>query len=195
MYSFSALLARMKFINRWGLMRQLRTENLAEHSIETAQIAHILGVIAIKEYSRDDVRPELLATAALYHDISEILTGDMPTPVKYQNDQLKSQYKKLEKESVIRLCSLLPNDIGQYIQPIALQEVLNDYEKSLLKAADKLSALIKCIEECSGGNKDFESALKAQEKALLAMRLPELEYFNKYMLNTYSKNLDELTLN
>ncbi len=194
MYSFSALLARMKFINRWGLMRQLRNENLSEHSAETAQLAHMLGIIAVIEFNRKSVRPELLATTALYHDISEILTGDMPTPVKYQNSQLKAQYKKLEKDSVVRLCSLLPDNLSRYIEPIALQEVLSEYEKRLLKAADKLSALIKCIEENSGGNTDFKSALETQEKVLREMNLPEIDYFNKYMLNAYSKNLDELTL-
>ncbi len=194
MFSFSALLARMKYINRWGLMRQLRNDNLAEHSAETAQIVHILGVIAVKEFKCDDVRPELLATAALYHDISEILTGDMPTPVKYQNEQLKAQYKKLEKESVVQLCSLLPNGVSDYIKDLALQNTLTERERILIKAADKLSALVKCKEECSGGNPDFSSALKSQEEAIANINLPEVEYFIKYFLPEYAKTLDDLTL-
>ncbi len=194
MFSFSALVARMKYINRWGLMRQLRNENLAEHSAETAQIVHMLAIISVKEFARTDVRPEIVATSALYHDLSEILTGDMPTPVKYQNEELKRQYKRLEKEAVIQLCSLLPNNISEELMPIALQTKLTDREKMLLKAADKLTALTKCIEECNGGNVDFKSALKAQEQALTEMNLPEIEYFKEHMLPGYSKNLDELTL-
>ncbi len=194
MYSFSALVARMKFINRWGLMRQLRSENLAEHSAETAQIVHMLAVIAVREFNADDVRPERLATAALYHDISEILTGDMPTPVKYQDEQLKARYKQLEKESITNLCALLPDSVAQDISTIALQNDLTSHEKILLKAADKLSALAKCIEECSGGNSDFSSAKKSQEKALAEIDLPEVKYFCDCMLPEFSKNLDELTL-
>ncbi len=194
MYSFSALLARMKFINRWGLMRQLRNENLAEHSAETAQIAHMLAVIAVKEFNADDVNPEKLATAALYHDISEILTGDMPTPVKYQDEQLKARYKQLERESIVSLCSLLPASLSEYLEPIALQTELTPHEKTLLKTADKLSALAKCIEECSGGNVDFSSAKKAQEAVISNVNLPEVEYFCRLMLPEFSKNLDELTL-
>ncbi len=194
MFSFSALLARMKFITRWGLMRQFRSENLAEHTAETAQLAHILGVISLKEFGRCDVRPETLATAALYHDISEILTGDMPTPVKYNDSELKTQYKRIEEQATQRLCSLLPEHIGEYISPLALQSNLTDHERKLLKAADKLSALSKCIEECGGGNTDFRSAKAAQEKALEVMGLEEVEFFRENMLIEYSKNLDELTL-
>ncbi len=175
-------------------MRQYRSENLAEHTAETAQLAHMLGVIALREFSRTDVRPEMLATAALYHDISEILTGDMPTPVKYQDNELKAQYKRIELDSTRRLCALLPPSLQKYIEPIALESELSEYEKQLLKAADKLSALSKCIEECGGGNVDFSSAKVAQIKALNEMNLPEANYFIQNMLGEFSKNLDELTL-
>ncbi len=194
MYTFPALVARMKYIGRWGLMRQLHAEDLAQHSAQTAQLAHLLGVLATKQFARTDVQPCRLATSALYHDISEILTGDMPTPVKYQNERLKIEYKKLEAVSVAQLCSLLPQNVGEEIYGYASEGFLTDYERRLLKAADKLSAYIKCIEETHAGNGDFTSALTSQKQALDEMALAEVQYFIEHMLPEFSKTLDELTL-
>lgn len=172
-------------------MRSARNESLCEHSAETAFLAHILCSINNCIYG-GNARGETVATAALYHDASEILTGDMPTPVKYKNEQLKAAYKKTEAEAARRIAQMLPpalrEDMGGYITG----EVLTDYEKMLLKAADRLSALIKCREELNGGNREFKGAAAQQTAALHEMNMPEAEYFIQNMLPCYDFTLDEL---
>ncbi len=195
MYAFSALVARMKYIERWGLMRSMHPENLAEHTTETALLCHMLGLISVRIFNRDDVRPEVLASSGLYHDISEILTGDMPTPVKYRDEELRRAYKRLESESVKKLCSLLPPEISAEIYGLSSGECLTEYEKKLLKAADRLTAFLKCSEETEVGNKDFSSALASSKEYLENANLPEVNYFMDNMAGGYSKNLDELTQN
>lgn len=192
-YAFCALLSRMKYINRWGLMRSTRVENLSEHTAETAIIAHILGLIARDILGKEDVRPEALAVAALYHDASEILTGDMPTPVKYKNDTLKTAYKELEKQSAAALAGLLPPQLQGTLQPLLTGEALSDEEAAILKAADRLSALIKCMEEESSGNTEFASAKKQQMAQLQQMNNAPANYFIQHFLTCYAQNLDELT--
>lgn len=192
MFAFSALLARMKFIGRWGLMRQLRNENLAEHTLETAMLVHLLAKIGVHIFKKKDICPEKLAVAALYHDACEILTGDMPTPVKYQNLQLKEEYKKLEAQATKRLCKTLPQELSPVFEGLINGMSLNEYEKKLLKACDKLSALIKCIEETQSSNMDFQSAKEAQLKILFDINLPEVDYFMEKMLPAFTKNLDQL---
>ena len=170
-YPFSALLGRMKYITRWSLMRSGRAENLSEHTADTALLAHALCLIGQKCLGTGaDLRPEMVATAALYHDAPEILTGDMPTPVKYKNEALRSETEKF-----------------------LTGRVLNDAERKILKAADRLSALIKCLEECQSGNREFEAAREQQLAALHGMDCPEAEYFITHMLPCYTQNLDELT--
>ena len=192
-YALCALLSRMKYITRWGLMRQGRAETLSEHTAETAMLAHVLALVAVQVYHRADVRPETLAVAALYHDASEILTGDMPTPVKYKNEALKTAYKALERESAESLAQLAPPEIGNVLGSYLTGDVLNPAEAVLLKAADRLSALIKCLEEEAGGNTEFAGA-KAQQLALLReMDCPEADYFVRHLLPCYERNLDELT--
>ncbi len=193
-YALCALLNRMKYISRWGLMRQHRAETLSEHTADTATLAHVLALIATEVYRRTDVRCETLAVAALYHDASEILTGDMPTPVKYKNEALKTAYKALERESAESLAKLAPPEISGALSGYLTGNVLSPAEHVLLKAADRLSALVKCLEEEAGGNTEFKSA-KAQQLALLkGMHCPEADYFMRYLLPCYEKNLDDLTI-
>ena len=193
-YPLSALLGRMKYITRWSLMRNGRPESLSEHTADTALLAHMLCLIAKKcTGTGAGLRPEAVATAALYHDAPEILTGDMPTPVKYKNDALRTAYKAVEAESARAMASLLPEELAAGTAQYLTGGVLNDAERKLLKAADRLSALIKCIEEGQSGNREFEAARAQQEAALHAMDCPEAEYFMEHMLPCYTQNLDELT--
>lgn len=186
--AFFAMLFRMKYINRWGLMKNLMTENLKEHSFDVAVIAHCLGVFANRQ-GNQSVDPNRLSTLALYHDAGEIITGDLPTPIKYNNDQLKTAYKKLEEQADERLLSLLPSELVQDFHNVfhPTQE-----EELILKAADKLSALIKCIEEELAGNREFIKAKKAQLSSIRALNLPEAELFLEVMLPAFSLTLDEL---
>lgn len=192
-YAFCALLSRMKYIGRWGLMRAARAESLSEHTAEAAVIAHILALVDREILGREDVRPETVAVAALYHDASEILTGDMPTPVKYKNDALKSAYKTLERESAESLARLLPEALQPIAAPYLTGDELNLEEALLLKAADRLSALVKCLEEEAAGNREFASAKQQQLERLDAMDCPAAQYFLQHFLPSYEKNLDELT--
>lgn len=193
-YPLSALLGRMKYITRWSLMRNGRPESLSEHTADTALLAHTLCLVAKKcTGTGEALRPEVVATAALYHDAPEILTGDMPTPVKYKNDALRNAYKAVERESARVMASLQPAELRAETEAYLTGAVLNDAERKVLKAADRLSALIKCIEESQGGNREFEAARQQQLAALHAMDCPEAEYFIEHMLPCYAQNLDELT--
>ena len=192
-YAFCALLSRMKYITRWGLMRCARPESLSEHTTETAILAHTLGLIAHDILGEREIRPDALAVAALYHDASEILTGDMPTPVKYKSEELRAAYKKLEKQSAESLAALLPDELQAAMRPCLTGDMLNGPERVLLKAADRLSALIKCMEEEASGNTEFASAKRQQIAQLKQMECPAAEYFVRHFLPGYSRNLDELT--
>ena len=190
---FCALLSRMKYITRWGLMRSARPETLSEHTAETAHIAHMLGLLAARRLGQADIRPETLAVAALYHDATEILTGDMPTPVKYKNNALKTAYKEMEKQSAKQLAGLLPADLSPVMEPWLTGELLTPAEHQLLKAADRLSALIKCLEEESSGNTEFASAKEQQMKMLADMHCPAADLFVQEFLPCYTQTLDKLT--
>ena len=192
LYPFSALLARMKYITRWSLMHSTRAESLSEHTCDTALLAHMLCLIA-RRYTGTPCRPKTVAVAALYHDAPEIITGDMPTPVKYANHALRDAYKALEAESVRSMTGLLPEELGEEISPFISGELLTAEEKRLLKAADRLSALIKCMEEQRSGNHEFDAALAKQKAALQAMHCPEADWFMAHCLPCYTQNLDELT--
>ena len=192
LYPFSALLARMKYITRWSLMHSTRAESLSEHTCDTALLAHILCLIA-RRYTGTPCRPKTVAVAALYHDAPEIITGDMPTPVKYANHALRDAYKALEAESVRSMTGLLPEELGEEISPFISGELLTAEEKRLLKAADRLSALIKCMEEQRSGNHEFDAAFAQQKAALEAMHCPEADWFMAHCLPCYTQNLDELT--
>ena len=184
-YSFFALLSRMKYIDRWGLMRNAYPETLSEHTLQTAYIAHALCVLS-------GVDPAQAVLCALYHDCSEILTGDLPTPIKYYNEEIKESYKQIEKVAADRLLRSLPQDLQPAYQPCFFEadpQVLR-----MVKAADKISALIKCIEELRMGNGDFVKAKEAQLQALHAMQLPAVERFLQEFLPAYEMTLDELDL-
>ncbi len=191
-YPFNALLSRMKFIRRWSLMHSARPENLAEHTTDTAILAHTLALIA-QEVTGTPVRPEVVAVAALYHDAPEILTGDIPTPVKYKNDRILSACRALEAESEELLLNQLPPALRPAMAGYITGRALSEAEARIVKAADRISALIKCLEEVQAGNREFAGALEAQKAALTSMHCPEADYFLERMLPCYTQNLDELT--
>lgn len=191
-YSFNALVSRMKYIRRWSLMHASRTESLSEHAADTAILAHTLCLIA-QRITGTPVRPETVAVAALYHDAQEILTGDMPTPVKYKNERLRKAYKALEDESAAALLGYLPPQLREEMAGYVTGSLLTEEEARLLKAADRLSALIKCTEEVQAGNREFAAALTQQRAALKEMNCPEADYFIVHMLPCYAQPLDELT--
>ena len=187
---FYAMLSRMKYINRWGLMRNTRNENLCEHSLEVAFIAHALGIINNEVYG-GSVPAERLAVLAMYHDVTEIITGDMPTPVKYYSPVIRNAYKEVEQVAKDELLTGLPESIGKHYDGLLLE---TEEEKILwhyVKAADKLSALIKCIEEQQMGNLDFAEAKKTIEESLEDMNMPEVEYYIREFLPAYKMTIDE----
>ena len=191
-YNFFAMVNRMKLINRWALMQNTQTENIAEHSHSVAVIAHALAIIGNKELGKN-YNAERCAALALYHDTTEVITGDMPTPVKYYNDEIRNAYKEIEAAAGERILSMLPEEYRADYKPFFEVEKGDEELWKLVKAADKISALIKCIEEYRMGNKEFEIALKAQEKKIEEINLPEVEYFNKHFLPAYYLTLDEHT--
>ena len=188
---FFAFLSRMKFINRWALMRNTSYENLSVHSHEVAVIAHALAVIGNRRLSKN-YNADRVATIALFHDSSEILTGDMPTPVKYNNELLKSAYKSVEAQANEKLLTFLPEDLQGDYRDILLAQ---DEDLILLvKAADKISALIKCVEEQKMGNRDFDYARATIENAINSMNLPEADIFMNEFFDSYSMTVDELSI-
>lgn len=189
-YDFFAYLSRMKYITRWSLMRSTEQENVQEHSQMVAVLAHALGLIRREVFHRD-CDPERLTAIALYHDAPEILTGDLPTPIKYHSRQIKSAYDEVENVAVDKLLEALPEELrGAYRPYLTAAEDPETY--ALVKAADTLSAYIKCVEERRAGNREFLSAEASALKKLMAMRLPELEWFMDRFLNGFEKDLDQL---
>ena len=188
-YEFFALLSRMRYITRWGLMRNTFSENIQEHSHQVAVLAHGLALIR-RDILGLDADPERCATAALFHDASEILTGDLPTPIKYYNPDIKEAYKQVERVSGDKLLAMLPEELRESYAPLIHEEDASVH--SIVKAADKLSAHIKCIEELKAGNQEFESAAAQTRRALEEMDLPELNWFLEHCLPAFAKNLDEL---
>ncbi len=188
--AFFALAARMRNIRRWGLMRNSFEENLLEHSQMTAVLAHALAVIRRDVFGLD-ADPDGAAAAALFHDMSEIITGDMPTPVKYLNEDIRRSYKAVESQAEAQLLQLLPGEMRP-----AYVELLrggSGENHDLVKAADKLAAYIKCIEELRAGNEEFRSAEGQIRAALEASKLPEIAYFMEHFLPAFGMTLDELT--
>ena len=183
-------MSRMKNIYRWGLMRNTFSDNLAEHSLDTAVIAHCLCVIG-NIYFGKNLNAERCAVIALYHDAPEIITGDMPTPVKYYNESLRSLYKDVEKGAITELISKLPEEMRDNYDSIFNMTGDDEVYKPYVKSADKLSALIKCIQESQSGNKEFENALNCQLDTLKAINLPEAQYFIENFIPAFYKSLDE----
>lgn len=187
---FYALLGRMRYITRWGLMRNTFSENIQEHSHQVAVLAHALALIRRDILHLDGPDPDKCAVAALYHDASEILTGDLPTPIKYYNPQIKSAYKQVERFSAEKLLSMLPDELRASYEHYVLED--DESLNPIVKAADKLSAYIKCVEEQKAGNTEFDSAAKQTMDAMKAMERPELNWFIENALPAFSLNLDEL---
>ena len=184
---FYAMMSRMKNIYRWGLMRNTRRENLSEHSLETAQIAHALAIINNKRLG-GNADPQKTALAAVYHDSTEIITGDMPTPIKYYNIEIKSAYKQIEAAAGDSLINMLPEDFREDFKPIFSPDTET---KRLVKAADKLSALIKCIEELKMGNREFEVAEKTIREGIKRLNCPEADLFAEEFIPSFYLSLDE----
>lgn len=185
---FYAMLSRMKNIYRWGLMRNSKNENLSEHSLETAYIAHALAIIKNKRFG-GNVNPEKAAVAAMFHDTSEIITGDMPTPVKYYNSQIKNVYKEIEANAQDTLISMLPDYMKEDIS--AVYNCQDNEINRIVKAADKISAYIKCVEELNMGNREFAVAEKSVKKAISELNLPEADVFMQEFIPSFSLSLDE----
>ena len=188
-HNFFALISRMKYIDRWALMRNTETENIQEHSHQVAVLAHALALIANQRFGAQ-LDPGRVAVAALYHDATEIITGDMPTPVKYYNSTLRDSYKQVEAAAADRLLSMLPLELRPEFEPY-LRE--SDPEiHAYVKAADKLSAYLKCVEEVKAGNSEFRLAKEQTWAALMDKPLPALKYFIDQFLPSFELTLDEL---
>ena len=185
--NFFAYISRMRYIERWSLMRNALPENIQEHSHMVAVIAHALGVIR-RDVFHTACDPNACAAAALYHDASEILTGDLPTPIKYYNPEIKNAYKQVEEIACQKLLATLPAELRPAFQPL-LTEAEN---RDIVKAADKISAYIKCIEERRAGNDEFLSAEKQTRAALEQNPLPEVQYFMRHFIPAFELTLDEL---
>ena len=189
-HDFFAYISRMKYISRWALMRSTVQENIQEHSHMTAVLAHALGLVRRDVFGRP-CDPDRLAAIALYHDAPEILTGDMPTPIKYHSAEIKSAYDEVEVLAVEKLLSELPDELRESYRDL-LTAAADPAQYELVKAADKLSAYLKCIEERRAGNREFTSAEKAQRKKLKEMQLDEVDYFLEYFAPGFEKDIDEL---
>lgn len=188
---FFAYINRLRWIKRWSLMRNAIEEDVAVHSWEVATIAHALGVI-YNQINDDQIDPHRLATSALYHDATEVITGDMPTPVKYHSESMKLAYKGVERQAENELLSLLPDAMKDAFAHVLLEEQLPDIYRTLLKSADRLSALLKCRAELRAGNQEFEHAEKEIQRRLLESARPEVEYFLTTFAPGYDMTLDHL---
>lgn len=187
---FFSMLSRMKYIDRWALMRNTSKENISEHSIQVAFFAHALGVIKNKRFG-GDIDCNRLAVIAMFHDVSEIITGDLPTPVKYYNPEIKTAYKEVENVAVQKLLSYLPADMKEEYACLLCKNEEDKYFYKLVKAADKLSALAKCIEEEKMGNLDFSDAKETILFSIQQMELPEVNTFLKEFMPAFGLSLDK----
>lgn len=187
---FFALMGRMRYITRWGLMRNTFSENISEHSHQVAVLAHALALIRRDILKLPGPDPDRCAVAALYHDASEILTGDLPTPIKYYNPDIKDAYKQVERIAGERLLDMLPPQLRDSYTHLVLED--DETVNPIVKAADKLSAHIKCLEEQKAGNTEFDSAARQTWEAMKAMALPELNWFLDNCLTPFTFNLDQL---
>lgn len=189
MNNFFGMLARMKYINRWGLMRNTNNENIAEHSLQVAVIAHALAVIGNVRLGKN-LNAEHIAMMGIMHDTSEIITGDLPTPIKYYAPEIRDAYKKVEHIAANQLLSEIPEDMRDAYKEILIENESEEWK--YVKAADKLSAYIKCIEEKNTGNKDFSKAETAIKQALEEMNMEETNTFIEEFLASYTMTLDEI---
>ncbi|EKT55619.1 5'-deoxynucleotidase [Providencia sneebia] len=189
---FFAHLARMKLIHRWPLMRNVRTENVSEHSLQVAMVAHALAIIKNRKFS-GNVNAERIALLAMYHDASEVITGDLPTPIKYHNPQIAHEYKKIERFAQQKLLDMLPEELQEDFKSLVVEEFQSDEEHFIVKQADSLCAYLKCLEELSAGNSEFKLAKKRLEKILGERKSPEMDYFMRTFVPGFTLSLDEIS--
>lgn len=189
-HNFFAMRARMKYINRWALMRNTQSENISEHSNDVAAIAHAIATIKNVRFG-GKVNADRAAVLGLYHDMPEIITGDMPTPVKYHNEALRQAFAEVEDQACEKLLSLLPDDLRESYRSAFFHEDADAELWKIVKAADKIAALIKCIEEQKAGNTEFEQALLSTRKSIDAMHLPEANAFLDDFIGGFYLSLDE----
>lgn len=188
-HHFFAYVSRLRYIRRWGLMRSLTPENDAEHSLQVAMIAHAIAILGRDRYGRD-VNPEHVLALGVYHDVSEVITGDMPTPVKYHSSELRTAYKDVEAMANDRLLSMLPDDLRPAFSPYLSSGA--DYDHHVVKAADNISAYVKCLEERRAGNREFDAAGESIRAGLTRHALPEVQDFIREFLPSFELSLDEL---
>lgn len=191
-YSFFAMLSRMKYINRWGLMRNTIPENISEHSLEVGIIAHALAVIN-NVYFEGNINPDRIAVYALFHDTPEIITGDLPTPVKYFAPEVRDAYKIVEDTAINKLLNSLPEEMRPVYGDILNENKQEPEYHRMVKAADKISAFIKCVEEKRMGNMDFQQAERATLQAIRELNVREADYFIDHFMDSYNLTLDEQT--
>ena len=187
--SFYALVFRQKYIKRWGLMRNTLPENLSEHAMETAVLAHALALIG-NEYFQKSYNPDRIATLALFHDVPEVYTGDLPTPVKYFDRNTRESYQNIEDQAIASLLGKLPTPLRTTYRE--LFQGGSEEEHRLVKAADKLCAYIKCVEEEKCGNSEFLSAKASTARSIAGMSCEELDWFVEHLLPTFSMTIDEM---
>lgn len=189
---FFAHLARMKLIQRWPLMRSVSSENISEHSLQVAFVAHALALIKNKKFD-GKLNPEHIALLGMYHDTSEVLTGDLPTPVKYYNPDIAQEYKKIEAAAEQRLLSMLPEEFRDDFSPFLISGTANKEEQSIVKQADTICAYLKCLEELSAGNHEYEQAKRRLEETLEQRKSPEMDYFLTTFAPSFELSLDEIS--
>lgn len=191
MSHFFAYLSRMKLIKRWGLMRNTTHENIQEHSLQVAVIAHGLAVIR-NEIFGGHVNPEHIMALAVYHEVGEVITGDLATPIKYFNPEIKRAFGEIEEVAKNRLFSMLPEEMKDSYQPYFFRDDKDEQSWRIVRAADKICAYLKCIEEIKSGNREFVKAEKSIKKEIGRFDLPEVEYFMEKFLPSFELTLDEL---
>ncbi|KAB7687553.1 5'-deoxynucleotidase [Plesiomonas shigelloides] len=189
---FFAYLSRMKLINRWPLMRNVQTENISEHSLQVAFVAHALALIKNKKFA-GNVKPERIALIAMFHDAGEVLTGDLPTPIKYYNPEIAREYKKIEKIAEQKLVGMLPPEFQDDYRMLIDSDALQPEEQHIVKQADALCAYLKCIEELSAGNNEFKLAKKRLKKTLRDRHSEEMDYFMNVFVPSFHLSLDEIS--
>lgn len=189
---FFAHLARMRLIQRWPLMRSISTENISEHSLQVAFVAHALALIKNKKFS-GNLNPERIALLGMFHDTSEVLTGDLPTPIKYFNPDIAKEYKKIELAAEKKLLSMLPEEFQDDYQHLLVSEKIAPEDQAIVKQADTLCAYLKCLEELSAGNHEFEQAKARLERTMEQRKSPEMDYFLATFANSFSLTLDEIS--
>lgn len=189
---FFAHLARMKLIQRWPLMRSVSTENISEHSLQVAFVAHALALIKNRKFG-GHTNPERIALLGMFHDTSEVLTGDMPTPIKYYNPTIAEEYKKIELAAEQKLLSMLPEEFRDDYAPLLDSHTINKDDYTIVKQADSLCAYLKCLEELSAGNHEFAQAKKRLEQTLSERSSPEMKYFLDTFVDSFNLTLDDIS--